>query len=59
MWGLRRSAFSHEAGLGSASLDVADTFNGLMAIPNFISLFALSGIVAKLTKAYFCAPDST
>lgn len=33
--------------------DVADTFNGLMAIPNFIALFALSGVVAKLTKAYF------
>ncbi len=37
--------------------DVADTFNGLMAIPNFISLFALSGIVAKLTKEYFSAPS--
>lgn len=33
--------------------DVADTFNGLMAIPNFIALFALSGVVAKLTKSYF------
>ena len=33
--------------------DVADTFNGLMAIPNFIALFALSGTVAKLTKEYF------
>ena len=33
--------------------DVADTFNGLMAIPNFIALFALSGVVAKLTKEYF------
>ena len=31
----------------------ADTFNGLMAIPNFIALFALSGVVAKLTKDYF------
>ena len=44
--------------LGSiASLDVvwdiADTLNGLMAIPNFIALFALSGVVAKLTKEYF------
>ena len=29
--------------------DIADTFNGLMAIPNFIALFALSGVVAKLT----------
>ena len=33
--------------------DVADTFNGLMTIPNFIALFALSGMVAKLTKAHF------
>ena len=33
--------------------DMADTFNGLMAIPNFIALFALSGTVAKLTKEYF------
>lgn len=33
--------------------DVADTFNGLMAIPNFIALFALSGAVVKLTKEYF------
>ena len=33
--------------------DVADTFNGLMAIPNFIALFTLSGVVAKLTKDYF------
>ena len=33
--------------------DVADTFNGLMAIPNFIALFALSGVVSKLTKDYF------
>lgn len=33
--------------------NMADTFNGLMAIPNFIALFALSGVVAKETKAYF------
>ena len=33
--------------------DIADTFNGLMAIPNFVALFALSGVVAKLTKEYF------
>lgn len=36
--------------------DVADTFNGLMAIPNFIALFALSGVVAKLTKEHFAKP---
>ena len=33
--------------------NIADTFNGLMAIPNFIALFALSGVVVKLTKEYF------
>ena len=33
--------------------DMADTFNGLMAIPNFIGLFALSGVVAAETKKYF------
>jgi len=33
--------------------DIADTLNGLMAIPNFIALFALSGVAAKLTKEYF------
>ncbi len=33
--------------------DIADTLNGLMAIPNFIALFALSGIVAKETKDHF------
>ncbi len=33
--------------------DVADTFNGLMAIPNFIALFALSGVVARLTRQHF------
>ncbi|MBP3692142.1 MAG: amino acid carrier protein, partial [Clostridia bacterium] len=33
--------------------NLSDTFNGLMAIPNFIALFALSGVVAKLVKEYF------
>lgn len=33
--------------------NLSDTFNGLMAIPNFIALFALSGVVAKLVKDYF------
>lgn len=32
---------------------IADIFNGLMAIPNMIALFVLSGVVAKETKAYF------
>ena len=32
---------------------IADTFNGLMAIPNFIALFLLSGTVVKLVKEKF------
>lgn len=32
---------------------IADIFNGLMAIPNIIALFALSGVIAKETRAYF------
>ena len=31
---------------------IADTFNGLMVIPNLIALFFLSGTVAKLVKDY-------
>ncbi|MCI8810714.1 MAG: sodium:alanine symporter family protein [Oscillibacter sp.] len=38
--------------------DVADTFNGLMAIPNFIGLFALSGVVAAETKKFFGNKDN-
>lgn len=33
--------------------DIADTFNGLMAIPNLIALFLLSGTVVKLVKEHF------
>ena len=32
---------------------IAETFNGLMSIPNLIALFLLSGTVVKLTKEYF------
>lgn len=31
---------------------IAETFNGLMAIPNLIALFLLSGTVAKLVREY-------
>lgn len=34
---------------------IADIFNGLMAIPNMIALFALSGVVARETKEFFDA----
>ena len=32
---------------------IADIFNGLMAVPNMIALFALSGVVVNETKKYF------
>ena len=38
--------------------DIADTFNGLMAVPNFIALFALSPVVIKLTHDYFFSKKS-
>ena len=37
---------------------IADTFNGLMAIPNLIALLILSPIVIKLTKKYIKDPKS-
>jgi len=33
--------------------NIADTLNGLMAIPNLIALLALSGVVVKLTRGFF------
>ena len=32
--------------------DLADTFNGLMMIPNLIGVIVLSGVVAKITRNY-------
>lgn len=37
----------------SLAWDIADTLNGLMAIPNLIALLGLSGVVIKATKDYF------
>ncbi len=33
--------------------DIADTLNGLMAIPNLVALIGLSGVVVKLVKDHF------
>lgn len=33
--------------------NIADIFNGLMAFPNLIALFALSGVAGKETRKYF------
>ena len=38
---------------------IAETFNGLMAIPNLIAVFLLSGTVVKLTKEYFAGEGKT
>jgi len=43
-------------GSGTLMWDIADTLNGLMAIPNLIALLALSGVVAAETKKYFDNP---
>ena len=37
----------------SAVWNIADIFNGLMALPNIIALVALSGVMAKESKEYF------
>ena len=37
----------------SAVWTIADIFNGLMAIPNMIAIFALNGVVVKETKNFF------
>ena len=31
---------------------IADTFNGLMAIPNLVAVLLLSGVVARETRHY-------
>jgi len=52
-----RIAFGLCALLGSVMAldlvwDIADAFNAMMAIPNLISLIALSGVIVKVTKEY-------
>ena len=41
----------------SAVWTIADIFNGLMAIPNMIALFVLSGVVVKETRDFFRRPN--
>ena len=40
-------------GSGKLMWDIADTLNGMMAIPNLVGLLALSGVVARITRDYF------
>jgi len=42
-------------GSGTLMWDIADTLNGLMAIPNLVGLLLLSPVVFKTTKEYFSA----
>ena len=37
----------------SAVWTIADIFNGLMAIPNMIAIFALNGVVVAETRKLF------
>ena len=37
---------------------IADTFNGLMAIPNLIGVFLLSGVVVRMAKEYFSSKEA-
>jgi AGCS family alanine or glycine:cation symporter len=38
---------------GELAWAIADTFNGLMAIPNLVAVILLSGLVVKITKNYY------
>ena len=44
--------FASIAGTSGSIWGVADTLNGLMALPNLVALLALSGTVFKLTRDY-------
>jgi AGCS family alanine or glycine:cation symporter len=48
--------FASIAGTSGALWGVADTLNGLMALPNLIALLLLSGTVFKLTRNYQFTP---
>jgi AGCS family alanine or glycine:cation symporter len=39
------------------SWELADILNALMALPNLISLFLLSGEVSRLTREYFARTE--
>jgi len=48
-------------GLGQfgALVDVSNTMNGLMAIPNLLALVLLGGVIAKLTRGFFAGEPWT
>ncbi len=47
------SAFLEDTSALNLMWSIADTLNGMMAIPNLIALLLLSGVTARLTKQYF------
>jgi AGCS family alanine or glycine:cation symporter len=49
--------FASIAGTSGAVWGVADTLNGLMALPNLVALLLLSGTVFKLTRNYKFGSD--
>ena len=51
--------FASIAGTSGALWGVADTLNGLMALPNLIALLLLSGTVFKLTRNYQFTPHQS
>ena len=42
----------------SLVVDISDTFNGLMALPNLIAITLLSGQVIEMTKEYIARVKS-
>ncbi|MDR0442676.1 MAG: sodium:alanine symporter family protein [Treponema sp.] len=48
----------HDTTALALAWDIADTLNGLMAIPNLIGLIILSGVTFALTKKYFTTGSS-
>lgn len=47
------AVFAGSVGSLKVVWDIADTLNGLMAIPNLIGVLLLSGVVFRETKSYF------
>ena len=52
------SAFLEDTSALNLMWSIADTLNGMMAIPNLIALLLLSGVTARLTKQYFKTDSS-
>jgi ATP-binding cassette subfamily B protein len=49
----QRIAIVGATGSGTLMWDISDTLNGMMAIPNLISLLLMSSVIANITTEYF------